>query len=85
MRWVLPSKGLAIGKGGRQAGEGCSRRTGQPTVYSAIDRSSETSLENRPVDFQHAHDGDLDRSDLGDKNDCRGFRREWEGGDESSE
>ena len=42
-------------------------------------------MENQPLDLQHTHDGDLDRSDLGDKNDCRGFRREWEGGDESSE
>lgn len=46
----IASKGVASGEGGRQAGEGCSRRTAQPTVYSTIDRSSETSLENRPLD-----------------------------------
>jgi len=31
------------------------------------------------------HDSGLDRSDLGDKSDCGGFRREWEGGDQSTE
>lgn len=43
-------------------------------MSKAIDRSGETSLENQPLDFQHGHDGDLDRSGLGDKMTTGGCR-----------